>query len=156
MLFLICCSLFGRSACQMLPCTWEVPIPIGLAWPVPNHAVMLGHLLSCGTGTAACEAIAEDCPHRCRLRPLLGVKKRLSSAATESWRAGRCEGDETRRAEVGTGTPSAEGKGTLGGELRSWGSSHLWLWLHESINKARLGWREWLLERKRLTEQISW
>lgn len=150
----MCCLLFGCSACQRFLCTWEVPVPIGLAWPVPNPTVMLGHLFSCGTGTAACEAVVEDCSHCCRLRPLLGAKKkRLSSAATESWRAGRCGGDKTPEfySSLGRGI-----KGTLWGELSSWGSSHLWLRLHESRNKARLGCWERLLECKQLTEQISW
>lgn len=131
LLFLVCCLLFGCSACQRFLCTWEVPVPIGLAWPVPNHTGMLGHLFSFGTGTAACEAIVEDCPHHCRLRPLLGAKKGCPLLPQRVGEQGDVEGMRPVGLSLAQALPQQGGKGTLWGELRSWGSSHLWL--HESI-----------------------
>lgn len=87
--------LLGCSACQRFLCTWEAPLLIGLAWPG-----MLGHLFSCGTGTAARQAIVEDCPHLVRLCPLLGAKKKAVLCCHKSWRAGRRGGDETHGAEL--------------------------------------------------------
>lgn len=116
---------------------------------------MLSHLFSCGIGSAACKAIVEDCPHRCRVHPLLEQKK----VAHCSHRVGD-QGDEMGMTPAGLrlargGFPQ-RGKAPDKGELRSWGNSHLWLQLHESINKAQLGCQEQLLECKRLVEQISW
>lgn len=63
--------LLGCSSCQRFLCTWEVPVvATGLARPG-----MLGHLLSCGTGTAARQDTAEGCPHRVRLVPCRELKK---------------------------------------------------------------------------------
>lgn len=89
-------SLFRGLFLLFSICCLHVQLAKGFCAPgkplFPQGWLGQGCWAICGTGTAARQAIVEDCPHRVRLHPLLGDKKRLFCVATRVGEQGGVEG----------------------------------------------------------------